>query len=332
MRIIDDSNPKITPVEIDFPASEINKDYFGHNIPNMMLHKTLGDQAMHCQNITVISPATLNKFDVNDSNVTATLDNGHKITADLIIGADGRESKVRELANIASSEEIYDQSAITCLIKHSKPHKNISTEHHRTGGPFTTVPMPDQNGEHFSSVVWVEKQEDADNYIKMNKQALENAIEKRSRSALGEIQLASTPECWPLKGIIAEKIISNRIALIAEAAHVMSPIGAQGLNLSLRDVATLSEIIIDAARLGEDIGSNVTLAKYAKRRNIDITTRFKGVDGYNRIVSNNIGLLRGLRRVGLKSLKNIPAFKQLAMQQGLSPAMDEGRLMRGESL
>lgn len=332
MRIIDDSNPNIEPVEIDFPANEIGKDCFGHNIPNMMLHKILADSAIENDNIQVISSTGLVNFSNNSSNIKATLDNDQAIEACLIIGADGRQSKVRELANINIAEENYQQSAITCLIEHSKPHNFISTEHHRPGGPFTTVPMPDQEEKHFSSIVWVEKTDDANTCIKMDKTSLEKAMEKKSRGALGKIKLASTPECWPLKGIIADKITAPRLALIAEAAHVMSPIGAQGLNLSLRDVATLTEILIDAARLGEDIGSDVTLAKYAKRRHIDVTTRFKGVDGYNRIVSNNVGLLRGIRRAGLKTLKNIPAFKQLAMQQGLSPAMDEGRLMRGEAL
>lgn len=332
MRIIDDSNPNIEPVEINFPANEISKDCFGHNIPNMMLHKILADKAIENDNIQIIAPAGLEDFNCTPSGVIATLDNGDNIKAQLIIGADGRQSKARELAKIGTTEENYNQSAITCLIEHSKPHNFISTEHHRSGGPFTTVPMPDQENKHFSSIVWVEKTQDADAFIKMDKASLEKAIEKRSRGALGEIKLASTPECWPLKGIIADKITAPRLTLIAEAAHAMSPIGAQGLNLSLRDVATLAEILTDAARLGEDIGSDVTLEKYTKRRHIDITTRFKGVDGYNRIVSNNIGLLRGVRRAGLKTLKNIPAFKQLAMQHGLSPAMDEGRLMRGEAL
>lgn len=332
MRIIDDGNPTIDPIQIDFPAKDAGLDYFGHNIPNNMLHAILSDKAMAMKNIKIISPAELQSFETDETGITATLNTGEKIAARIIVGADGRNSPVRTFANIGVQEKKYDQSAITCLIEHSKPHNNTSTEHHRAGGPFTTVPMPDDNGKHISSVVWVEKTAEADGFIKLDKASFEKALQKRTRNALGAVTLASNPECWPLSGVIADKITAPRIALIAEAAHVMSPIGAQGLNLSLRDVATLAETLIDAARLGEDIGSELTLARYAKRRSIDMKSRFFGVDGYNRIVSNNIGFLRGVRRAGLKSLQAIPAFKQLAMHQGLTPVMDEGRLMRGENL
>ena len=149
---------------------------------------------------------------------------------------------------------------------------------------------------------------------------------------MGEIKLATNPESWPLKAIIAKEIIALRTALIAEAAHAMSPIGAQGLNLSLRDIATLAEILTDALRLGEDIGSKIVLDRYAARRRPDIMTRFFGVDGYNRIVSNNLGFLRGLRRAGLKTLNTVPAFKHMAMQQGLRPMMDDSRILKGEAL
>ncbi|HPF79015.1 MAG TPA: FAD-dependent monooxygenase [Alphaproteobacteria bacterium] len=332
MRIIDDSNPNIDPVQIDFPATEIGKDSYGQNIPNNMLHQILAETVEKLPTVTLLQLKTLEKFTHDTHGVTALLDDGMEITANLIVGADGRNSKVREQAGIGAKEKIYDQKAITVVVEHSKSHNFISTEHHRPGGPFTTVPMPDQDGKHHSAIVWVEKADDADEYIKMDKSSMENAIKIRSRGALGNIKLIGSPQCWPLKGIIADKITAARLALIAEAAHVMSPIGAQGLNLSLRDVASLAEVLIDAARLGEDIGGEMVTARYAKRHHIDMTSRFLGVDSYNRIVSNNIGFLRGIRRAGLKTLQTIPAFKHFAMHQGLSPAMDEGRLMRGEKL
>lgn len=332
MRIIDDSNPNIDPVQIDFPASEIGLDSFGRNIPNMMLHELLAEKAKSLKGITLLNSVKLENFEYHGSKIIATLDNGQTIEANLLVGADGKNSKVRKTANIAVKVNDYDQSAITCLIEHSKSHENTSTEHHRSGGPFTIVPMPDKDEKHFSSIVWVEKTKDAEKFIKLDKQTFEKSLQIRTRNSLGEVQLASNPENWPLTGVIAEKIIAPRIALIAEAAHSMSPIGAQGLNLSLRDVASLTEIIIDATRLGEDIGSDTTLNQYAKRRRFDITTRFTGVDGYNRIVSNNLGFLRGLRRTGLKTLQSVPAFKNIAMNQGLNPMADEGRLMQGKAL
>lgn len=332
MKIIDDSNPATEPVEIDFPAADINQSNFGHNIPNFMLHVSLAQKLSKLENIKLLIPNKLENYSVKNNKVFATLDDGQEIEAKVIIGADGRYSHVRKLAGIDFRKNDYGQSAITCLVEHSLPHQNISTEHHRSGGPFTTVPMPNKDGKHYSSIVWVENTDDAATYMALEKTLFETAIKERSLNALGDITLASTPESFPLKGIIAHDLIAPRVALIAEAAHAMSPIGAQGLNLSLRDVATMAETLIDAARVGQDIGSDVTLNKYSKRRRLDIRSRFTGVDGYNRIVSNNIELLRGLRRTGLKTLKTLPTFKSFVMEKSLSPVLDEGRVARGEAL
>ncbi len=313
MRIIDDGNPNIEPVQIDFPAIDIGLNEFGYNVPNMMLHKILGDRAMASETISIIEGKLA---DFNDN--IATLEDGKTIRTNLIVGADGRHSKLRDLVGINYTIKEYNQSAITCLISHSLPHNNISTEHHRSGGPFTMVPMPDKEGQHRSSIVWVEKTSDSDSFMTLNKSAFENALQSRTRDALGKIKLVSDPESWPLKAIIAKDLIAPRLALIAEAAHAMSPIGAQGLNLSLRDVDVLAKTIIEAARLGEDVGNKNTLNSYRKLRRLDVETRFYGVDQYNRIVSNNIALLRGLRRAGLKTLDKVPALKHFAMQQGLN--------------
>lgn len=318
MRIIDDGNPKIDPLIIDFKAKEIGIPEFGRNIPNMMLLQTLLEEAQSCDAIQIISPDKLHSFEISGSKIIAHLESGQNITSSLLVGADGKKSKTRDLAGIKAKENHYGQSAITCLFHHSKPHQNISTEHHRNGGPFTTVPMPDQDGKHCSSLVWVEQTDEAEKFMALDKQSFENAIQKRSRDALGTVTLASNPECWPLLGILAERFTAPRIALIAEAAHAMSPIGAQGLNLSLRDVSSLSDIINNALQLGEDFGSQSVLNRYEESRRLDINSRFEGVDKYNRIVSNNVEILRLMRRTGLKSLDVIPALKQLAMKQGLA--------------
>ena len=320
MKIIDDSNPSIDPVELSFSAGEINQDNFGHNVPNCYLRALLYKHVQECAAVTCFIPHTLDRIEVTSSGALATLDDGQQIEADIIIGADGRFSKVRNIANIQHKEIDYNQGAITCLISHTKSHQNISTEHHRVGGPFTTVPMPNSDDKHYSSVVWVERDDEAARYIALSKEMMEQALKDRTRHALGDITLESAPENWPLKAIIAQDLIAPRVALIAEAAHAMSPIGAQGLNLSLRDVDILGDIIIDAARIGEDIGSEINLEKYQSARNLDLQTRFYGVDQYNKIVSNNIGFIRGLRRGGLKTLSAIPALKKIAMQVGLKPA------------
>lgn len=325
MRIVDGTNPDIGAT---FNSHDIGHEAFGYNIPNALLKSALMEQLLKLKNVTLLTPAKLAKYEIEGSTVIATTEDGQTIYASLIVGTDGRNSLVRTIAGIGTKKHDYGQIAMTCLINHTKPHNFTSTEFHYSGGPFTLVPMPGN----ISSVVWVEKNDDAKNYLSMKKQDFAQALQDRTHGLVGTIELASSPESWPLMLLSAERITTPRVALAAEAVHVISPIGAQGLNLSLRDVASLAETIVDAARLGEDIGSATVLGRYEKRRSFDIHTRVIGIDGLNRIVANDIFFLKDLRRLGLKGLETIPALKGLAMKQGLSPSIDEGRLLKGQAL
>ncbi len=327
LSIIDDSSSNIDPLRIDFQAKEAGLDAFGYNVPNNILHSALSNKASKTKNLQLFAPARVTDIQT-DPHVIVTLEDGQAIEADILIGADGRGSIVRKQAGIETTIEDYGQSAITCLLSHTKEHHDNSVEHHRPGGPFTFVPMKGKQ----SALVWVEKTEDAKKYLSLKKAELVQTIQDKSNGLLGKITLASDPESWPLKLLYAKHLTAQRTALVAEAAHVMSPIGAQGLNLSLRDVAALAEELIDAARLGQDIGSDAVLRKYEKRRRIDLTSRIYGVDTFNKVVSNNLVFLRGFRRAGLRTLDAIPPLKKLAMHQGLVPALDDARLLRGETL
>jgi 2-octaprenyl-6-methoxyphenol hydroxylase len=325
MRLVDDNGPGIS---VSFNARDAGHDAFGYNIPNGILKSALIESVQKQKNITLLAPARLSDYKLDSSGVIATTEDDTIIHARLIAGADGRNSRVRSVAGIDVRKHDYGQTAITCLINHTLPHNFTSTEHHRPGGPFTLVPMPGN----VSSIVWVEKTEDAAHFLAMKKQDFVQAIQDRTRGIVGTIELASPPASWPLMLQQAARLTAPRAALVAEAAHVLSPIGAQGLNLSLRDVASLAETIIDAARLGEDIGKQTILENYEKRRSFDINTRVTGIDKFNRIVANDLFFLRDIRRLGLKGLETIPALKDLVMKQGLSPSADEGRLLRGETL
>ncbi|MEM9469525.1 MAG: FAD-dependent monooxygenase [Pseudomonadota bacterium] len=328
MRLKDDGNPDLPVKEVLFPANDIGLDQFGFNVPNLGLKKALQEHLAKQKSVKVLYKSGLESYECLDHGIKAKLDNGKTIEADIIIGCDGRGSPVRTQTGIQVKEVDYDQIGITFLIQHDKPHNNISTEHHRPGGPFTFVPMK----EHESAIVWVEKSDQAKEYLDLSEKKLEKVVQEKSNDLLGEISIKTAPESWPIKSLTAEKLIGKRCALAAEAAHVMSPIGAQGLNLSLRDIAALAETLTDAARQGEDIGSDLVLKRYARRRKIDMASRTDGIDKFNKIVSNNIGFLRGVRRSGLEALNKIPQLKQLLMHQGLAPALDEGRLTRGEAL
>ena len=328
MQIIDVSRAKGEPVSEAFDASDIDKEQYGFNIPNNALRAALFDAAKNEKNISLYLEQALSTYSIKGQKVVAETSTGQIIESQLLCGADGRNSTVREIAGIGVEKKHYEQSAITCVINHSKAHNDTSTEFHRAQGPLALVPMPGNQ----SSIVWVNKTERSDDLIKLKKQDFEQALQEEMQEILGAINLEVNPASWPLCSIKAKALTAPRVALVAEAAHVMSPITAQGLNLSLRDVAALAEIVVDAARVGQDFGTKATLDSYAKRRRFDIETRVFGVDQMNRIVSNDIEAVKGLRHAGLKTLSNVPPLKRLAMRVGLAPAIDAGRLARGETL
>lgn len=328
MKIIDDSTGASDRPAVEFVAADIGQDCFGYNIPNAPLRVALADRMASVKNITHLAPAKLKTYKTDGGKIIAVTEDGQKISASLIIGTDGRNSIVRKVAGIEAKTHDYDQTAMTCLIEHTKSHKHTSTEFHRSGGPFTFVPM----GGNQSSIVWVEKTSDAKKYLAMKKPEYERAIQDRTCGYLGTVSLKSSPESWPLMMLSSERLAGDRAVIAAEAAHVMSPIGAQGLNLSLRDIATLAEVLTDAARLGEDIGSKLVLDRYERRRHLDIKSHVIGIDGYNRLVANDFSFLKDMRRLGLKGLDKIPGLKSIAMHQGLIPSMDEGRLVNGAPL
>lgn len=327
MRILDDSMSTGDTIEIDFDADEMGLEEYGYNVPNGLLAATLFHHAKTIKNIT-FHHDKLADYTVADNIVTAALENGVRITAPLIVGADGRGSRVREIAGIALKSRDYEQSAITLLINHSRAHDNVATEFHRPSGPLAFVPM---NGNQ-SSIVWVNGTDKTEALTHLSKQDFTDALQAASNNILGGITLETGLQSWPLKTQHAKSLTATRMALVAEAAHVLSPITAQGLNLSLRDVAALAEEIIDAARVGIDIGSQSVLKNYARRRQADMDSRIYGVDTIMRMVSNDKGAVKALRRTGLKAINSAPPLKSFAMRQGLAPPLDDSRLANGDAL
>lgn len=329
MRIIDESVKNAERIEAPFDAFDIGQSQFGFNIPNNLLRAHLYERAQAHERITLFNHGL---EDLRTDQVLAhiTLDNAEHtpLSAPLIVGADGRKSPVREQAGIAIRTKDYGQSAITCIINHSKAHENTSTEFHRPGGPLALVPMPGNQ----SSIVWVEKTARANDISTLPKSTFEQELQNEIGNILGGITLETEPEIWPLHTLNSTAITADRVALVAETAHVMSPVTAQGLNLSLRDVASLAEVIADTARLGLDIGSKNTLRAYERRRMPDIKTRTTGVDGMNQMVAKETEIMKRIRRTGLKLVHRTPIIKEQAMQHGLNPQLDMGRLASGGTL
>ncbi|NCC21747.1 MAG: FAD-dependent oxidoreductase [Alphaproteobacteria bacterium] len=328
MRIIDDSARQLTPVEVGFEATDIGLEYFGFNVPNQTLHAALAAEALALDTITFHAPTALADYTAGPHRVTARLEDGEEIDAALLVGADGANSAVRARAGIDTWVKRYDQTALTCLVNHSKSHGHCSTEFHRAGGPFALVPLPGNR----SSVVWVEKTIDSEGLRALQKEDFIETLQAQTRDILGVITLETPPEYWPLQSLKATALVGRRMALIAEAAHVMSPITAQGLNLSLRDVAALAETIVDARRLGIDIGAFNVLERYEKRRRLDIRSRVFGVNAINHLVSNEIEPVKLMRRLSLKTIDRVYPLKRFTMRQGLCPPVDAGRLAQGGKL
>lgn len=315
LRIIDDSTGGLkNQIVTDFPAADIGLPFFGINMPNNILRTLLAQAASAHPHITLYDQLSLTDFTADDFGVKAVLSSGRIMRARLLAGADGRQSLVRTQSVINVWQHDYGQQAITCLIDHTNPHDDISTEFHRTGGPFTLVPLPGQS----ASVVWVEKDADADHFMRLSKQDFTQALQDRTCGRLGKVILRTDPQACPLMGLRAQKLVGPRVVLLAEAAHVLSPLGAQGLNLSLRDVECLADSIIQSAQTGIDIGAQAPLQSYERARRADIFLRSAGTDGLTRLVSHSSRPLHEVRRAGLRTLSMIEPLRLFAMQQGMA--------------
>jgi len=314
--------PYITPIktlkiidrdtETIFESHEIDRDQFGYNIPNEILRSTLYTKAKKSKHIKLITQS-FQSLNHHSAHLEITTDKGKILQSKLLIGADGRNSLVRNASNINIKQKDYNQSALTFIINHSHAHNNISTEFHKPGGPLALVPMPGNQ----SAIVWVETTARANQLLKLTKQDLTNALTAIIGDTLGGITFETGPQSWPLKSITAKTLTAPRTALIAEAAHTMPPISAQGLNLSLRDVQGLTQLIIKHKNLGLDIGAQTLLTTYTRQRAPDITIRTTGVSLFNMLVAEDKKIIQSARRKCLKALGMIEPMKKKLMKTGL---------------
>ncbi len=327
MRIVDDTGRLWRAPEVKFEAGEIDLDAFGYNIENRHLVAALASFAGTLSNLRIVEDEVLAiEHDVNA--VTVTLKSGTQLQAPLVIGADGRRSLCRDAAGIAFDERDYKQMAFTVCIKHTRPHRDISTEFHTASGPFTLVPLPSSR----SSLVWVLDPPHADEIAALDDAMLSAEIERASHSILGKIVIEPRHGLFPLSVATAKSFADRRIALVGEAAHVIPPIGAQGLNLGLRDAATIGELAITAHRNGSDIGGADVLSAYDKMRRTDVGSRTLAIDLLNRTLLMDFLPVQGMRGLGLYLLDRIGPLRRATMREGVAPASAQPRLMRGEVL
>lgn len=327
MRIVDDTGRLWRAPEVKFEAQEIGLEAFGQNIENRHLVAALEQRARGLSSLRIVEDEVL-AVTPGERTATVALKSGSSLSAQLIVGADGRRSLCREAAGIGFDEQSYPQVALTVCLKHSRPHRDTSTEFHTPNGPFTLVPLPGNR----SSLVWVLDPADADALAALDDAGLAGEIERAAHSILGKIEVEPGRGQFPLARAYARRFAANRIALVGEAAHVIPPIGAQGLNLGLRDAATIGELAIAAQRDGRDIGGINVLVAYDKLRRADIGSRTWAVDLLNRTLLTDFLPVQGARGLGLYFIDRFGSLRRALMREGVAPKSSQPKLMRGETL
>ena len=323
IRIVDDTRRLIRAPEVTFTAAEIGLDAFGHNIENRHLSAALHARASELKLPRITSAATAVTCD--RAGVTISFAGGTARTR-LAIGADGQRSISRAAAGIATQRRAYPQTALALNLAHARPHEDISTEFHAESGPFTLVPLPGQR----SSLVCVLDPATASALTARTDAELSAEIERRAHSILGTMHVEDGRGIFPLAIETAQAFARHRVALVGEAAHVVPPIGAQGLNLGLRDAATLAELVAAACRQNRDPGAADLLARYDALRRADVMSRSFAVDMLNRSLLTDFVPAQGVRGLSLFLLDRVGPLRRALMREGVTPAASQPRLMRGE--
>jgi 2-octaprenyl-6-methoxyphenol hydroxylase len=327
MRIVDDTGRLWRAPEVKFSADEIGLDAFGYNIENFHLVAALERRAGALESLRIIDDEVRSVAPHADT-VALTLASGAKLSAPLVVAADGRKSLCRAAAGIDVDERQYPQAALTVCLTHTRPHHDTSTEFHTPSGPFTLVPLPGKR----SSVVWVLDPAQAETIKERDDADLAAEIERASHSILGKITVEPGSGLFPLSVATAQRFGAQRIALVGEAAHVIPPIGAQGLNLGLRDAASIGELAVAAERDGGDIGGDDLLGAYEKMRRADVGSRTLAIDLLNRTLLTDFLPVQGMRGLGLYMIDRIGPLRRAVMREGVEPRAAQPRLMRGEAL
>jgi 2-octaprenyl-6-methoxyphenol hydroxylase len=302
---------------------------FGHIVENRVIRRVLASRLSELAGVRVIAPGRLADLKRKAGHVDAHLEDGRQIRARLLVAADGARSRVRRAAGIPAAELAYEQTAIVCTVAHEIAHGGVAHEHFLPAGPFAVLPMTDYEGRHRSSIVWTERRELAPALLRLDDADFSAEIERRFGASLGGLSVLGGRWSYPLRLIHAARYAEHRLVLVGDAAHAIHPIAGQGLNLGLRDVAALAEVVTDAHRLGLDIGSMAVLADYQRWRRFDSMLLIAVTDGLNRLFSNDIGPLRLARDLGLAAVDRMPALKRVFMRQAMGAAGPRPRLLRG---
>lgn len=311
LRLVDDTGSLFAAPELVFSAQEAGLDAFGWNVPLAALKPALEERA---EALGVrFHRSSVSASTIAPDAITLTLDDGSALTGRLVLAADGRNSPLRQAAGISTVTWSYEQAAIALSFSHSQPHRGISSEYHKEAGPFTTVPLPGNR----SSLVWMERPLRAETLMQLDDKALAAEIQVLSHGELGLISEIGPRRAFPMAGIRAETFARHRVMLLGEAAHVVPPIGAQGLNMSFRDAHDAVTMIAEARDRSDDFASDRVLADYDARRQRDVRPRQMVIDLMNRSLLSGYLPLEAGRAAGLAALASFGPLRRFAMRRGL---------------
>jgi 2-octaprenyl-6-methoxyphenol hydroxylase len=317
----------VRPVFLTFGGEAASGEPFAHMVANKTLNGALRRRASEL-GIDIIEGVAVNAFETGIANVLVHLADGITLEARLLVAADGVNSRLRDMAGIKTVKWEYGQSGIVCTVAHERPHNGRAEEHFLPAGPFAILPLMGNR----SSIVWTERTADAEKLVNGDELVFEIELEQRFGLKLGEIRVEDKPRAWPLGLTLARAFVTPRFALCGDAAHGIHPIAGQGLNLGFKDAAALAETVVEADRLGQDIGALDVLQRYERWRRFDTVQMGITTDVLNRLFSNDFAPLRTVRDIGLGLVDRMPMIKGFFIRQasGLSGGMP--RLLRGEAI
>lgn len=314
------------PAFLTFTGDVAPGEPFAHMVENRLLIDALVTRAQ--SEGVELRPLGVSGFDSTGNNIDVTFSDGNSVDAALLVAADGARSKLRERAGIATHGWDYDQSGIVVTVGHERDHHGRAEEHFLPSGPFAILPLKGKR----SSLVWTETRTEAMRIVALPEGEFKVELEKRFGLHLGEVTPLDKPRAFPLGYFVVRSFIGERLALVGDAAHVIHPIAGQGLNMGLKDVAALAEVVVDAARLGLDFGEAGVLERYQRWRRFDTVAMGVATNALNGLFSNESTLLRSVRDIGLGLVDRVPPLKSAFIRQAAGLTGEVPRLLRGETL
>ncbi len=317
-----------SPLFLHYDHRDIGTAPLGYIVENRVLRRALIERARALPSLVHLAPLAVERVERGGGSALVHLADGGALRGELVAACDGRQSPLRQAAGIRALAWDYPQTGIVCTVRHALPHRGVAVEHFLPAGPFAILPMTGQR----SSIVWTERAALAPGILALDERHFHAELARRFGDFLGEVEVVGPRWSYPLSLLHAERYVAPRLALVGDAAHVIHPIAGQGLNLGFRDIAVLAELIVDARRLGLDIGAPAVLERYQGWRRFDNMALAAVTDGLNRLFSNSVPPVKLLRDVGLALVDRLPPMKRFLMRHAMGLVGELPRLVRGEPL